>query len=60
MDDKMNNGIDVEKFVESIGATAEVMSILRGALISNGFNEQESLYLCGEVIKVMFSGGNKK
>ena len=56
----MSEGIDVKKFIESIGATAEVMGILKNTLINNGFNEQESLYLCGEVIKVMFSGGNKK
>lgn len=51
---------ELKKLVDSVGATAELIGILRSALIQVGFSEQDSLYLCSEVLKSIFTSKNKK
>ena len=51
---------ELKKLVDAVGASAEIVGILRKALMAAGFNEQDSLYLCGEVLKTLFVSANKK
>ncbi len=46
--------LELQKLIDTVGVTAELMKLLDNALQNAGFSEQGSLYLCGEVLKVFF------
>ena len=51
---------DVKKLVNAVGASAELVGILNKSLLTAGFTKKDSLYLCGEVLKAMFTERDKK
>lgn len=51
---------ELQKLINSVGITAELMKLLDDALQKAGFNEQQSLYLCGEVLKVFFVNNKER
>ena len=47
---------EVQKILESIGAMAEVLATFYQALISNGFDDEQAVYLTGEYMKAVLEG----
>ena len=45
----------IENLVAAFGALGEAMGILKKSLLTNGFDEEETLYLCGEALSSLIN-----
>lgn len=45
---------EVQNILDSVGAMAEVLATFHKALLGNGFDDEQALYLTSDYMKVVF------